>query len=157
MENRWGLIDILQGDIEIRDYPLDMLAGQTVVPNVHLLTSGTASRSIVHLLHSTRLPELLQRLRKDYDLILIDAPPVLQMADARVLGRLADGVVFVIRSCRTTRDMAINACRRFREDRTRVIGTVLNMWDPREAAQKRYYYSNAYYQHYVHKETETTT
>ena len=153
-ENRWGLIDILQGDIEIRDYPLDMLARQTEVPNVHLLTSGTASRSVVHLLHSTRLPELLQRLRKDYDLILIDAPPVLQMADARVLGRLADGVVFVIRSGRTTRDMALSACRRFREDRTRVIGTVLNMWDPRDASQKRYYYSNTYYEHYVHKETE---
>jgi succinoglycan biosynthesis transport protein ExoP len=155
MENRWGLIDILQGDIEIREYPLDMLARETVVPNVHLLTSGTANRSIVHLLHSTRLPELLQRVRKDYDLILIDAPPVLQMADARVLGRLADGVVFAIRSGRTTRDMAMNACRRFREDRTRVLGTVLNMWDPRDSAQKRYYYSNTYYEHYAHKETTT--
>ena len=152
MENLWGLIDILQGDIEIRDYPLDLLAHKTEVPNVHLLTSGTAHRSIVHLLHSTRLPELLQRLRKDYDLIIIDAPPVLQMADARVLGRLADGIVFVIRSGRTTRDMAINACRRFREDRTQVLGTILNMWDPRES-QKRYYYSNSYYEQYAHKET----
>jgi capsular exopolysaccharide synthesis family protein len=152
-ENRWGLIDILQGDIEIREYPSDMLARETAVPNVHLLTTGTANRSIVHLLHSTRLPELIQRLRQHYDLIVIDAPPVLQIADARVLGRLADGVVFVVRSNRTTRDMAMNACRRFQEDRTRVLGTVLNMWDPRDSSQKGYYYSNTYYEHYAHKET----
>jgi len=155
MENRWGLIDILQGDIEIPEYPTDMLVRETVVPNVHLLTSGMTNRGVIHVLHSTRLPELLQRLRKNYDVILIDAPPVLQMADARILGRLADGIVFIIRSGRTTRDMAINACRRFQEDRTRVLGTILNMWDPRESAQKRYYYSNSYYEHYAHKETTT--
>ena len=156
VENCWGLIDILQGDIEIREYPLDMLALETAVPKVHLLTSGTANRSIVHLLHSTRLPELIQRLRQHYDLILIDVPPVLQIADARLLGRLADGVVFIVRSGRTTRDMAVNACSRFREDRTRVLGTVLNMWNPRDSAQRRYYYSNTYYEHYAQKETTTS-
>jgi succinoglycan biosynthesis transport protein ExoP len=132
---------------------LDMLARETTVPNVHLLTTGTANRSIIHLLHSTRLPELIRRLRQQYDLILIDAPPVLQMADARVLGRLADGVAFVIRSGRTTRDMAIDACRRFQQDGTLVLGTILNMWDPRDSMQKRHYYSDAYYEHYAHKET----
>ncbi len=87
IENRWGLIDILQGDIEIREYPSDMLARETAVPNVHLLTTGTANRSIIHLLNSTRLPELIQRLRQHYDLVVIYPHPVLQIADAPFLGR----------------------------------------------------------------------
>jgi len=153
MDNRWGLIDILQGDIGIDEYPLDMLARETMVPNVYLMSSGTVAGSVVHLLHSTRLPDLLRRLRREFDIILIDAPPVLQISDARVLGRISDGVVFVVRSANTTRDMAIMSCRRFREDRTRVVGTILNMWNPQDSRQEGYY--QTYYQYYSPKEKET--
>jgi capsular exopolysaccharide synthesis family protein len=152
MDNRWGLIDILQGDIDIAEYPLDMLARETAVPNVYMMSSGTGTGSVVHLLHSTRLPELLRRLRQEVDMIIIDAPPMLQISDARVLGRFADGVVFVVRSAKTTRDMAMTSCRRFLEDRTRVVGTVLNMWDPEDSRQQGYY--QAYYQYYSPKETK---
>ena len=61
-------------------------------------------------------------------MVIIDTPPMQEMPDARVLGRLADGVILVTRAGHTTRDAAIAANERFCEDRTRVLGTVLNDW-----------------------------
>jgi len=66
----------------------------------------------------------------EFDMIMIDAPPMIHLADARVLGRLADGVILVIRAGQTTTESALFASQRFAEDGTRVMGTVLNSWDP---------------------------
>ena len=77
-------------------------------------------------------------------MILIDAPPMIHLADARVLGRLADGVILVVRSGQTTMDSAAFAAQRFAEDGTRVLGTVLNSWDPRTAPH--YGYGSYHYQ-----------
>ena len=150
LENRWGLIDILQADIEIPEYPLEMLVQQTSIKNVYVTSSGTESDNIVHLLHSVRLSQLLRRLRTEFDLIIIDAPPVARMADARVVARLSDGVIFIVRSGKTTRDMAIAACRQFHEDQTRVLGTILNMWDPRYSNQPAHSsYYDSYYEYHA--------
>jgi capsular exopolysaccharide synthesis family protein len=145
VENGWGLLDALQEDGRIEEYPLETLARETVIPNLYVLSSGTEDSSMIQLLHSTRLPELLQRCRNEFDIVLIDAPPVLQLADARILARLSDGVIFVVQSGKTTRDMAIAACRQFYEDRSRVLGTVLNKWDPRGSEQEVYYATYAQY------------
>jgi Mrp family chromosome partitioning ATPase len=74
---------------------------------------------------------LLKKLRTEFDMILIDAPPMIHLADARVLGHLSDGVVLVIRAGQTTMDSALSASQRFAEDGTRVLGTILNSWDPK--------------------------
>jgi Mrp family chromosome partitioning ATPase len=74
---------------------------------------------------------LLERLRTEFDMILIDAPPMIWLADARVLGRIADGVVLVLRAGRTTHESALFAMQRFAEDGTRVLGTILNNWHPK--------------------------
>jgi Mrp family chromosome partitioning ATPase len=74
---------------------------------------------------------LLKRLRTEFDMIMIDAPPMIHLADARVLGRLADGVILVIRAGQTTTESALFASQRFAEDGTCVLGTVLNSWDPK--------------------------
>ena len=75
----------------------------------------------------------LRRLRGEFDMILIDAPPMIHLADARVLGHLADGVILVIRSGQTTTENALFARQRFAEDGTRVLGTILNSWDPKSS------------------------
>jgi Mrp family chromosome partitioning ATPase len=81
---------------------------------------------------------LLKRLRAEYDMVVIDAPPMIHLADARVLGHLADGVVLVIRAGQTTSESALFACQRFAEDGTRVLGTILNSWDPRATGNYGY-------------------
>lgn len=128
VSNECGLGDLLCADT-LDEGAFDRLVRQTFVPNVHLLTSGPAIASASHLLHSPHLPLLLARLKKQFDMVLIDTPPVLQVTDARIMGRLADAVVLVTRAGRTTRDAVIAVKQRFLEDGTRVLGTILNDWN----------------------------
>jgi Mrp family chromosome partitioning ATPase len=73
-----------------------------------------------------RMAELLKYVRSDFDIVLIDTPPALQISDARVLGRMMDRVIMVIRAGFPTREAAVVARQRFDEDGTRVPGTTLN-------------------------------
>jgi Mrp family chromosome partitioning ATPase len=67
------------------------------------------------------------------------------MTDARLIGRLADAVILVARSEQTTRDAMIAAKQRFAEDSTRVLGTILNGWDPSKSPNGYYGdYTRAY-------------
>jgi capsular exopolysaccharide synthesis family protein len=117
--------------------PLEFIQ-DTRVPGLSVLTSGPATASAANLLYSQKLPELLTQLRSEFDMVLIDTPPSLQLTDARVLARMADGVVFVARVGQTTVDAAVALHRRFLEDRTRVLGTILNDWNPKSAANGYY-------------------
>jgi succinoglycan biosynthesis transport protein ExoP len=75
-------------------------------------------------------------------MILIDTAPMLVMPDARALGRVADAVVLVARAGKTSRSAIQAACMRFMEDRTPVMGVILNDWDAKLSAYK--YYSASY-------------
>jgi succinoglycan biosynthesis transport protein ExoP len=79
-------------------------------------------------------------------MVLIDTPPMLHMTDARVIGRLADAVVLVARAEQTTRDAIVAASQRLSEDGIRVLGTILNDWDPNRSLAGPYgYYKTGYY------------
>ena len=95
--------------------------------------------SIANLLYSHRTAELLDRLRQEFDMVLIDTPPMLYLSDARVLGRLADAAILVVRAGRTTRDAAMGAKQRLVDDRIPVLGTILNGWDPKSKTRYGYY------------------
>ena len=103
-----------------------------------ILPAGSLNANISNLLHSVRLPKLLQRLREEFDAVLIDSPPMLQVPDARVLGRATGAVVLVIRAGQTSRDTALAARQRLAEDGTPVIGTILNGWDLQGASGAAY-------------------
>jgi succinoglycan biosynthesis transport protein ExoP len=131
--NRWGLADLLEG----RTPPngCEGMVFKTCYRNLNLLPSGSSTVNVGALLHSPRAVAFLNRMREEFHTVIIDAPPMLNMPDARVLGRLADGVVLVVRSAQTMRDAAVAANQRLTEDGTRVLGTILNQWDPRKSNQ----------------------
>jgi capsular exopolysaccharide synthesis family protein len=128
--NSWGLSDVLWAETPIETVPISHLVSETEVLGLRLLPAGGCGGSPANLFYSPRMSRLLKRLRKEFEMIMIDAPPMIHLADARVLGRLADGVILVIRAGQTTTESALFASQRFAEDGTRVIGTVLNSWDP---------------------------
>jgi capsular exopolysaccharide synthesis family protein len=128
--NAWGLISLLKERTLVDSYPDQSLARETEVPGLYLLTAGPGSEDAHHLLYSERLLQLLHRLRQQFGVVLIDSPPMLQIADARVLGRLADGVVLVVRAGKTDKNSAQAAAQFFMEDGIAVLGTVLNDWKP---------------------------
>lgn len=135
--NSWGLSDVLWGGIQLETAPISDLVRETEVSGLCLLP-GRGNAVPSNLFYSPRMSKLLGRLRNEFDMVLIDAPPMIHLADARVLGRLADGVILVIRARQTTTESALFARQRFAEDGTRLLGTVLNSWDPRSTSRYGY-------------------
>jgi polysaccharide biosynthesis transport protein len=136
--NSWGLSDLLWAETQLETIPLSHLVRETEVSSLSLLTGGSCGVTPTNLFYSSRMSALLKRLRREFDMIMIDAPPMIHLADARILGRLADGVILVVRSGQTTAESARFAIQRFAEDGTRVLGTVLNSWDPRNSGHYGY-------------------
>jgi succinoglycan biosynthesis transport protein ExoP len=145
--NSWGLSDVLWADYPLETVPMSHLARESEVSSLYLLPGGSCGVTPWNLFYSPRMSMLLKRLRTEFDMIMIDAPPMIHLADARVLGRLADGVILVVRAGQTTTESALFASQRFAEDGTRVLGTVLNSWDPRTS--RSYGYGN-YREYHAH-------
>lgn len=147
LPNDWGLSDLLREKSALRDCPLEALVKPTEMPELSILTSGPGTNSISNLLYSHRMLELLQRLRSEFDIILIDTPPMLDISDARILGRLVDAAILVFRAGSTSRDAALAAKRRLTDDGIPVLGTILNAWDVKSGPYYGYgsyeYYSNS--------------
>lgn len=148
--NERGLSDILKENVARAESGLAGAIQETKLPNLFLLASGPVSSAAATLLFSRQMPGLLKDLLRQFDSILIDTPPMLQMPDARVLGRLADAVLLVVRAGVTTRDAAMAARQRFEEDGTPLLGTILNDWDPKASGggYYGYYKGGGYYRHY---------
>jgi polysaccharide biosynthesis transport protein len=129
--NDRGLAELLrnpangEGDAETHIRP-------TFAPNLSVVTTGSGELS-EDLLHTGNLVEALDRLKSGFDIVLIDAPPVLQTAAARIISRAADAVLLVARSRRTTRAAATAALQRLAWDGAEVLGVVLNDWDVRSS------------------------
>lgn len=130
LPNDTGLSTFLANDGAPNEQTLDELIHHTKVPGLDILPSGPSGYRVTHLLYSSQVNELLKLLRKNYDMVLIDTPPMLRISDARVLARMADAAILVTRARKTSREAASAANSRLTEDGTRVLGTVLNDWDP---------------------------
>lgn len=146
VNNDRGLTDILRDGFASPE-ALRGIIQESEMPGLFVLPSGPATSAAANLLFAGRMPELLAKLRGDFDMILIDTPPMLEMPDARVVGRMADGVILVTRSGRTTRDAALAARHRFAEDQIRLLGIVMNDWDPKTSSKGYYgtYKGGRYY------------
>jgi len=133
LPNNWGLSDVLWGDTPLETAPLSLLVRELEVTGLSVLLGGSCGRTPANLFYSPRMATFLKRMRKEFEMVMIDAPPMIHLADARVLGRLADGVILVVRAGQTTTESALFASQRFAEDGSRVLGTVLNSWDPKNS------------------------
>jgi capsular exopolysaccharide synthesis family protein len=142
-----GLSELLLKQEPLDEAVLGMAVRATHIPNLYVMPAGRSRFNAASLLHSERLPELLGGLRGQFDTILIDTPPMVNIPDARVMARLADGVILILRSAHTTRDAALLAKQRFLDDGIEVMGTILNNWNPNTPG---YGYYRNYYEGYFH-------
>ncbi len=139
MENRIGLRNILRGEFDLKTVPLSAFTRPTDLPNVSVIPAGEGTEELMELLHSPALPALLDRLAKSFDMVLIDTPPTLHMADTRILAREADGVILVFRASTTTLDAAAMARDLFDRDGIPLVGTILNDFNPQREGWTSYY------------------
>src|SRR5262249_53319119 len=137
-KNENGLTDLLGSEQHTTSDPASFIV-DTEVPNLSFLPRGrTELRSDAY--YSDRMTELLESLQRSFDLVLFHTPPLLFLSDAPVLGRLADGVILVIRAGRVSSESVIAIERRLSSDGIHIQGTVLNDWNPRSNGSGVYLY-----------------
>lgn len=138
--NEVGMSTVLLGETKLED-----AVKSTEVPGLFLLPCGPVPPNPAELLHTERFKQLLEQLSDRYDLVLLDSPPLLAASDAAVLSTSVDGVVFVARFKKTTKDLAKRMLRGLKDVNAPILGAVLNdvNLDSREYgyyAYKRYGY-----------------
>lgn len=105
--------------------------------NLVLITSGKIPPNPSEMLSSKAMSNLLDKLKADFDYIILDTPPVQAVTDSQILSTKADGTILVIRADRTRRESVQNAVSLLKKVNSHIIGTVLNGID---ASRNKYYY-----------------
>jgi len=137
LEGAAGLTTVLS-----RQAPVDDLIQHWGSRRLAVLPSGSIPPNPAELLGSQQMINLLAGLRESFDMVVIDAPPLLPVTDAAVLATITDGALLVVRHGRTTHEQLHQAVRNLRNVDAKIIGSVLNMAPVK--GPDAYYYS-AYY------------
>ena len=133
-----GISNILAGSMEASE-----LVTKTDIENLSVIPSGPIPPNPSELLGSQRMRKLVDELRQHYDRVIIDSSPITAVTDASVLCDVVDGVVFVVRSGRTVRDVVKNALDSLHMVKAKVLGAVLN--GVNVGKEGYYYYQYNYY------------
>jgi polysaccharide biosynthesis transport protein len=139
-----GLSNVLLGDIEWKH----ALLKTEHWPDLHILPAGTASRRASDLIGSMMI-DILDEASKEYDLILVDAPPLLGFAEAMQIATAVDGVVVLTRAGQTSRKAVATLLATLDHLRGNVIGLVLN--EVNKNSSNGYYYYGYYRDYYSAK------
>ena len=136
-----GLADILAGDTEPEQ-------AMVVIGNAggfHLLPAGTLGMDPSRLLQGERLGTLIAQLRATFDVVIVDAPPVLAVPDALLLGRWTDGAVLAVRHETSRFPLVERANRRLAAIGIPVFGAVVNGVRAMGSYYGAYHYYSAYH------------
>lgn len=134
-----GVVDVLFSRV-----PLERALLTGMEENLDVLPVGKAPPNPVEILSSGLIPEFLARHREQYDVIIIDSSPVMGIADAPLLSRFADAVVFVVEANRAHFGHSRASIRRLRDLDAKIVGAVLTKFRALEAGQD-YSYQYRYY------------
>ena len=140
VENIKGFTNFLLGDAKLEDI-VKTVAG---IPNLYILTSGPLPPNPAELLGSQKMKKILEQLKDEYDVVVIDSPPVIPVTDAALLASIVDGVVLVLSQGQTRIDMAQKAVEQLKNVGARILGTVLNNVNTNGGSYYYYYYYHYY-------------
>ncbi|MEH7444058.1 CpsD/CapB family tyrosine-protein kinase [Bacillus sp. JJ1122] len=121
ISNNKGLADVLAGRVDLED-----TIYHTEIGNLAILTSGQLDSNPAELLGSESMQTFFQKALLDYDLIIIDSPPVLEVTDTKLLANKSDGVILVISEGRTGFEKAAEAKKALEFARAKIFGVILN-------------------------------
>lgn len=131
ISNRAGLSDLLRGKLKMED----IIQTSPVNKNMHVITSGSLPPNPAELIASNRMEAILDELRSQFEVIVIDTPPAI-VTDAQLLGSRADGVIYVLRPGKTRSVAAKTPFEEFQRVGANIIGVVMN----RIPKNRGYYY-----------------
>jgi capsular exopolysaccharide synthesis family protein len=122
IKNGEGLTNVLTGDKEVKKINI---VEKNDISNLYILTSGPIPPNPAEMLNSKKMHQLLEQLKKDYDVVILDTPPVGQVTDAAILAGITDGAILVLASGDTRIDMAKRAKKALDGVNAHVIGAIL--------------------------------
>src|SRR5262245_2232348 len=138
-----GITNYLAGRLDATDWRPFLRA--TGVANLHVMPCGPIPPSPPELFGTDRFRSLLRDLKKEYDWVLVDSPPITSLSDSTLLASIVDMVVLVVKHNATDRDLVARSVQQLRSVNDAIVGVVLNNVDIDKAYQKDYYYAGYYY------------
>jgi len=136
-EQRPGLTDLLSGSADLASATL-----RDADSGCHVIPAGSKMRNPGDVLASRRMGEIMARLRREYDYIVVDTPPLLSTVDALALASMADKILVTIDGSYSHTDSVAEAFRILRPETRRIAGIVFNKVTPDQL--RRYGYVDAY-------------
>ncbi|NME83558.1 CpsD/CapB family tyrosine-protein kinase [Clostridium sp. SM-530-WT-3G] len=135
ISNMVGLSELLLGKVNLQE------AVQKHSDNLFVLTSGKLPPNPAEMLASSAMTNLLDKLKEEYDVIILDSAPVGAVTDAQILSTKVDGTILVARAQRTKRDTVLEAEDSLKKVGANIIGCVLQGVDNLKG-KYYYYYGN---------------
>jgi capsular exopolysaccharide synthesis family protein len=140
VRNTSGLTTYLTGRIGLME-----ILQATSLPNLYLITSGPVPPNPVELLGSEKMAAMLDELKKIFEYILLDTPPILAVSDTLVMGPSLDGAILVIRGGKTSRDAVRSAREMLDKHKIKCPGVIINNV---QVCDYDYYYMSRYHKYY---------
>ena len=144
-----GLSSYLTGQIDLYDLvqPCNLKGNNWAF---HVISAGQNPPNPVELLSSERMKKALQRMRKDYDYVILDLPPIGEVTDAMAVAKETDGILLVARQNYCDRLALADAARQFEFINAKILGMVFNCTNEHGGNYGKGYYKR-YYRHYYRK------
>ena len=137
--NEVGLSTYLSGNIE------EEIILSTSEDKIDVIPSGPIPPNPVELISSKRMKTLLTEMAQKYDFVIVDSPPIIQLADGLILSTLVDGTVLVTRVGKTTFDIFNAGLKKLNEFKPHILGVILNGLSTRISGPQSYYHYYEYY------------
>ncbi len=141
-----GVIDVLAGEKTLAE-----VTRQQEELGFDFICAGRHVQNALSLIESQRFIQILDELRNDYDLVVVDTPPMLAVADARVLVDRCDSALFAVRWGKTPKATVLDGLKRMEDTAAKVAGAVLTRADYSRLSSYQYgttYYRDAYKRYY---------
>lgn len=132
-----GLTTVLSENLDYKEVRMS-----TEIDGLDILASGPIPPNPAELLGSLKMKDFLEKVREDYDMVLLDTPPVGVVTDAAVLAAKCDGVILVCSVNQTTIKAIVNAKELLQKVDANILGVVLNKIPLKKGGYYNYYYNN---------------
>lgn len=142
LENKNGITDVLAGNIKLEE------AIKHGDNGIDCLNRGTKVTYPTAVLNSEAIVKVFTELRKKYEYIIVDCPPILAVSDAAIVARLCDGCLFVVSQTKTEKNAAKESVKTLRDNNVTILGVIFAEITSKNSnyynSKYKYYYQNYY-------------
>jgi capsular exopolysaccharide synthesis family protein len=132
-----GLVDYFLGQA-----PFESIIRKTEVKNLSIITAGKTSPNPSEIISSPRMQSFLQRLKNEFDLVIIDSPPIMAVTDSEILARLVDMSLLIVYAGKTKQEWTEECVNLLNNGNNSFLGILLNSYNYKEGYHSYHHYYN---------------